>query len=108
MFKRILSMLLAVAVMASMLVIPSSAAPTLDEAMKEVNIYAKDKDLDWLTMYHKVKKQNYTYYNYVSPQTHVSKQIPAYCVDPRLYGVPAKVPEGDYIRYSAQETVSDP
>ena len=54
-----------------------------------------------------VKTQWYTYYNYTSASGKTT-EIPAYCVDPRLYGVPAKVSEGTAIKYSASETITDP
>ena len=108
MTKRIVSLMLAVVMLASMLVVPTSAAPTLEEAMAEVDVFATNEDLDWLTMNGSVKTQHYTYYNYVSVQTGQTKQIPAYCVDPRLKGVPALVEEGTSIKYSAESTVNDP
>ena len=86
----------------------AKAAATLEEAMADVSVYAKDKELNYLTMNGSVKEQHYTYYNYQSAQTGETKEIPAYCVDPRLYGVPAKVPEGTPIHYSAESTITDP
>ena len=106
--KRIFSLLLAALTLFSVLAAPVSAASTLQEAMAEVNIYAKNTSLVWLTMNGAVKEQHYTYYNYRSVQTGATEQIPAYCTDPRLYGVPALVSEGTPIKYSATETVSDP
>ncbi len=108
MTKRIVSLIMAVVMLVGMMVVPSSAAPTLEEAMEEVNIYAKNDDLVWLTMNGAVKDQHYTYYNYTSVQTGQNKEIPAYCVDPRLYGVPKLVEEGTAIKYSAESTVNDP
>ena len=108
MSKRILSLFLALLTIVGMLALPASAAPTLEEAMREVNVYARNDDLNWLTMNGSVKTQHYTYYNYVSVQTGQTKEIPAYCVDPRLYGVPALVEEGTAIKYSAESTVNDP
>ena len=107
--KRILSMLLALVTLLSMLPIPANAASTLDEAMAEVNVYGKKEDLNWLTMNGSVKVQHYTYYNYRSPFSGETKEIPAYCVDPNLYGVPALAPdEGTPIKYSASETGNNP
>lgn len=105
--KRILSLMLTVLTIVGA-VPTASAAPTLEEAMAEVSIFARNDDLDWLTMNGSVKTQHYTYYNYTSVQTGQTKDIPAYCVDPRLYGVPALVDEGTAIKYSAESTVSDP
>ena len=94
--RKIISALLVMITVLGMLPAGVLAASSLEEAMEEVNIYAKNEDLDWLTMNGAVKIQHYTYYLYQSPQTGELAQIPAYCVDPRLYGVPALVPEGDY------------
>ena len=90
--------------------LPTSAlaAPTLEEAMREVSVYAKNTDLNWLTMNGTVRTQHYTYYRYTSVLDGSTSEIPAYCVDPNLYGVPALVPEGTGIRYNCSETVSDP
>ena len=106
--KRIIALFLTVITVFGLLAAPVSAASTLEEAMAEVNIYARNTDLNWLTMNGSVKTQWYTYYNYRSPETGTTNEIPAYCTDPRLYGVPAKVEEGTAIKYSASSTVSDP
>ena len=108
MSKRLCSLLFALFVLIGSLLLPSAAAPTLEEAMRDVQVYAKNKDLNWLTMNGSIRTQHYTYYNYTSVQTGEQREIPAYCVDPRLYGVPALVPEGTPIHYSAESTVSDP
>ena len=101
MYKRIIALLLTVATVLSMFAVPASAASSLEEAMREVDIYAKDEELLYLTMNGQVKGQHYTYYNYTSVQTGQTKEIPAYCVDPRLYGVPSVVPEGTPVKYTA-------
>ena len=106
--KRILAIILAVITVFGMFAAPVSAASTLEEAMAEVDIYARNTDLNWLTMNGSIKTQWYTYYNYSPPQGGESREIPAYCTDPRLYGVPAKVEEGTGIKYSASSTVTDP
>ena len=106
--KRMISLLLVLVTLLGILPVTSFAAPTLEEAMAEVDIYARNETLDWLTMNGSVKEQHYTYYKYESVQTGQLKEIPAYCVDPRLYGVPALVPEGTPIKYTAPDTVSDP
>ena len=106
--KRIIALFLTVITVFGLLAVPASAASTLEEAMAEVNIYARNADLNWLTMNGSIKTQWYTYYNFYSEQTGETKEIPAYCVDPRLYGVPSKVSEGTGIKYGAQDTVSDP
>ena len=103
-----MTMLLAVLLLIGMLPTSALAAPTLEEAMREVSVYAKNKDLNWLTMNGTVRTQHYTYYRYTSVLDGSTSEIPAYCVDPNLYGVPALVPEGTGIRYNCSETVSDP
>ena len=108
MTKRVLSFVLALLMVVGMLPARVRAADTLEDAMAEVNIYAKDQKLNWLTMNGSVKEQEYTYYNYRSAQTGETKEIPAYCVDPRLYGVPALTSEGTPIKYTAESTVNDP
>ena len=107
--KRILSMLLAILTLLSMLPTPANAASSLEEAMAEVDIYGSKTPLNWLTMNGSVKTQYYTYYNYRSEATGQVTEIPAYCVDPNLYGVPVLAPdEGTPIKYSATEKGNDP
>ncbi len=105
--KRIFSMFLALVMLLGILPVTSLAAPTLEEAMAEVSIYGKYEPLEWLTMNGSVKTQRYTYYKYESPVSGRTKEIPAYCVDPRLHGVPVLAPDGTPFKYSASETMSD-
>ena len=70
--KRILAAFLAMITSFSLIVAPVKAAPTLEEAMAEVDIYARNADLDWLTMNGSVKTQWYTYYKYYSEQTSIT------------------------------------
>ncbi|MBQ9719475.1 MAG: Cys-Gln thioester bond-forming surface protein, partial [Oscillospiraceae bacterium] len=107
MHKRILSIILVLAAVLSMIAVPANAASTLEDAMADVNVYAEKTDLNWLTMNGSVKVLWYTYYNYTSPNG-TTKEVPAYCVDPELYGVPTKVPEGTPIRYGADHLETDP
>ena len=90
MLKRALSLTLLLAAALGLMLFPANAAPSLDEAMAEVDIYARDEPLNWLTMNGSVK------------------EIPAYCVNPTTNGVPQTVPEGTPIQYACRETVSDP
>ena len=108
MYKRIIAMMLTLATLLGMLAVPASAASTLEESMAEVDIYAKGEELVYLTMNGQVKGQHYTYYNYTSVQTGETTEIPAYCVDPRLYGVPSVVPEGTAVKYSSDGKNTDP
>ena len=108
MTKRITALFLTLLTIFSLVAVPANAASTLEEAMADVNVYARNDDLDWLRVNGAVKTQHYTFYLYRSEQTGQTKEIPAYCTDPRLYGVPALVPEGTAIRYGADGTVTDP
>ncbi len=105
--RRIISLFLALTALLTVLPITSLAAPTLEEAMAEVNVYGKHEPLTWLTMNGSVKTQRYTYYKYESPVTGQVKEIPAYCVDPRLRGVPVLVQDGTPVKYNASETMAD-
>ena len=73
MTKRIIAAFLAVLTIFSMLAVPASAASSLEEAMAEVDIYAKHDSLNWLTMNGSIKEQHYTYYLYTSEQTGQTK-----------------------------------
>ncbi len=105
--RRILSLMMAFTIIMSVIVVPARAASTLDEAMAEVNVYADKTDLNWLTMNGSVKTQWYTYYNYTSPSGKTT-EVPEYCVDPNLYGVPVKAPQGTPIKYGADHLETDP
>ena len=108
MTKRITALFLTLVTLLSCIAVPANAASTLEEAMAEVNVYARNDDLDWLRVNGAVKTQHYTFYEYQSELTGQTTEIPAYCTDPRLYGVPALVPEGTSIKYGADGTVTDP
>lgn len=108
MTKRITALFLTLVTLLGLVAVPANAASTLEEAMAEVNVYARNDDLDWLRVNGALKVQHYTFYLYRSEQTGQTKEIPAYCTDPRLYGVPALVPEGTSIKYGADGTVTDP
>ena len=51
--------------------------------------------------------RTYTYYNYVD-RNGQTKEIPAYCVNPNIKGVPQTVAPGESIKYLANEIGSDP
>ena len=65
--KRVLSLLLAILTVAGMFPSPAFAADTIEEAMAEINVYARNDDLAWLTMNGSVKEQHYTYYSNFAP-----------------------------------------
>ena len=52
--RKIISALLVMITVLGMLPAGVLAASSLEEAMEEVNIYAKNEDLDWLTMMLKI------------------------------------------------------
>ena len=55
----------------------------------------------------RVRTLIYTYYNYVNSKGE-TKEIPAYCVNPNITGVPQTVAPGESIEYIAEEKTSDP
>ena len=60
MYKRIIAMMLALVTVFGLFTVPASAASTLEEAMAEVDIYARGEELVYLTMNGQVKGQHYT------------------------------------------------
>lgn len=105
--KRFLSMLMAIVLALGMLPHSAFAAGSVDEALGEVDIYNGGSKFSYLSMNGRVQSFLYTYYNFVNSKGEV-KEIPAYCVNPNLYGVPQTVGEGESIKYLAQEKSSDP
>ena len=67
--KRIFSLFMVLVTMLSFFTFPGNAASTLDEAMADVNVYARNNDLNSLRMNGSVKVQHYTYYRYRSELT---------------------------------------
>ena len=105
--KRIISLMLTLAVALSLLVLPAGAASTPEEALGEVNIYSGGYSMNYLAVNGRVQIQSYTYFLYRNSAGE-TQEIPAYCVTPDQYGVPQTVPEGESIRYLAEEKASDP
>ena len=105
--KRIISLILTLAVALSLLVAPAGAASTPEEALGEVNIYSGGYSMKYLAVNGKVQTQSYTYFLYENSAGE-TQEIPAHCVNPNQYGVPQTVPEGESIRYLAEEKASDP
>ena len=105
--KRIISLMLTLAVALSLLILPAGAASTPEEALGEVNIYSGGYSMNYLAVNGKVQTQSYTYFLYENSAGE-TQEIPAYCVNPNQYGVPQTVPEGESIRYLAEEKASDP
>jgi len=105
--KRVVSMLLAVVMLLGMFPGVASAADSVEEALGEVDIYNGGQKLSYLSINGRVRELIYTYYNYVDRNGN-TKEIPAYCVNPNTKGVPQTVPEGESIKYLAEEIGSDP
>ncbi len=105
--KRVVSMLLAVVMLLGMFPGVASAADSVEEALGEVDIYNGGQKLSYLSINGRVRELIYTYYNYVDRNGN-TKEIPAYCVNPNTKGVPQTVPEGESIKYMAEEIGSDP
>ena len=104
--KRIISLMLTLAVALSLLILPAGAASTPEEALREVNIYSGGYSMNYLAVNGRVQTQSYTYFLYRN-SVGETQEILAYCVTPDQYGVPQTVPEGESIRYLAEEKASD-
>ena len=83
------------------------AANTEEEALGEVDIYNGGYELSYLTINGRIRTQDYTYFNYVDAKGQ-KKEVPAYCVNPNIKGVPQTVGVGESIKYLANERSSDP
>ena len=105
--KRLLTALLAMIMAFSILPTASLAASSVEEALGEIDIYNGGKELSYLMINGRVQKLIYTYYNYVNSKGE-TREIPAYCVNPNIYGVPQSVEPGESIEYLAEEKTSDP
>lgn len=105
--KRLLSLLLLLAIIAGILPSGAFAASSVEEALGEVKIYNGGEEMNYLCMNGIIRNQTYTYYNYVTDDGR-TKEIPAYCVNPTDPGVPQSVPVGQSIKYLANEKSSDP
>ena len=105
--KRLISMLLLVVMVLGMLPATTLAASSEEEALGEVNIYNGGQKLSYLSINGRIRELIYTYFNYVDSQGR-TKEIPAYCVNPNIYGVPQTVAPGQSIKYMAKEKGSDP
>lgn len=105
--KRFLSLLLVVATLMGLLAVPASAASSVTEALGEIDIYNGGYPMSYLPINGRNRELIYTYYNYVDSNGK-EKEIPAYCVDPNIRGVPQSVAAGESIRYRAEEIGTDP
>ena len=105
--KRLVSMLLALVMVLGMLPVTALAAGSEEEALGEVNIYNGEQKLSYLSINGRIRELIYTYFNHVDANGR-TKEIPAYCVNPNIYGVPQTVGPGESIKYIAKEKGSDP
>lgn len=105
--KKVISLLLTDVLIIGMLPLSAVAASTPEEALGELDIYSGGYSMNYLAVNGKVQTQSYTYFLYENAQGK-QQEIPAYCVNPNQYGVPQTVPEGESIRYLAEEKASDP
>ena len=105
--KRLVSMLLVLVMVLGMLPATALAASSEEEALGEVNIYNGEQKLSYLSINGRIRELIYTYFNHVDANGR-TKEIPAYCVNPNIYGVPQTVGPGESIKYIAKEKGSDP
>ncbi|MBM6917741.1 SpaA isopeptide-forming pilin-related protein [Intestinimonas butyriciproducens] len=105
--KRLLSILLVMMMALSILPTTSLAASSVEEALGEIDIYNGGTELSYLMINGRVRTLIYTYYNYVNAKGE-TREIPAYCVNPNITGVPQTVGVGESIEYLAEEKTSDP
>ena len=105
--KRLISMLLALVMVLGMLPATALAASSEEEALGEVNIYNGEQKLSYLSINGRIRELIYTYFNHVDANGK-NKEIPAYCVNPNIYGVPQTVGPGESIKYIAKEKGNDP
>ena len=105
--KRLVSMLLVLVMVLGMLPVTALAASSEEEALGEVNIYNGEQKLSYLSINGRIRELIYTYFNHVDANGR-TKEIPAYCVNPNIYGVPQTVGPGESIKYIAKEKGSDP
>ena len=105
--KRLIALLLVMVTVLGMLPVTASAASSEEEALGEVNIYNGEQRLSYLSINGRIRELIYTYLNYVDSNGR-TKEIPAYCVNPNIKGVPQTVAPGESIKYIAKEKGSDP
>ena len=105
--KQLLALFLALITVLGVLSTAAFAADSEEAALGEVDIYNGGYELAYLMINGAVKKQDYTYFNYVDAKG-VKKEVPAYCVNPTIIGVPQVVEPGESVKYLAEEKASDP
>ena len=105
--KSIISVLLVLVMLFGMLPTAAFAADSVEEALGEIDIYNGGVTMSYLSINGRNRELIYTYYNYID-RNGQTREIPAYCVNPNITGVPQSVPEGESIKYIAEQRGSDP
>ncbi len=105
--KKLLSLLLVLVTLLGIIPTSAFAADSVEAALGEVDIYNGGYELGYLSINGAVKKQDYTYFMYKGNDG-TTREVPAYCVNPYIKGVPQKVEPGESIKYLAEERSSDP
>ena len=105
--KKLLSLLLVLVTLLGIIPTSAFAADSVEAALGEVDIYNGGYELGYLSINGAVKKQDYTYFMYKGNDG-TTREVPAYCVNPYIKGVPQKVEPGQSIKYLAEERSSDP
>lgn len=105
--KKLLSLFLACVLLLGILPTSAGATDSIEAALGEVDIYNGGHELGYLSINGAVKKQDYTYFLYKGNDG-VTREIPAYCVNPTTIGVPKVVEPGQSVKYMAEEKSSDP
>lgn len=105
--KKRLSLFLVLVTLLGIIPTSAFAADSVEAALGEVDIYNGGYELGYLSINGAVKKQDYTYFLY-EDNNGVTREVPAYCVNPYLKGVPQTVEPGESIKYLAEERSSDP
>lgn len=104
---RIISALLVLVMLLGMFPTAAFAADSVEEALGEIDIYNGGVTMNYLSINGRNRELIYTYYSYID-RNGKTLEIPAYCVNPNIYGVPQSVPKGESIKYIAKERGSDP
>lgn len=105
--KKLLSLLLVLVTLLGIIPASAFAADSVEAALGEVDIYNGGYELGYLSINGAVKKQEYTYFMHRGNDG-TTREVPAYCVNPYIKGVPQKVEPGQSIKYLAEERSSDP
>ena len=92
--KRIISLMLTLAVALSLLVVPAGAASTPEEALGEVNIYSGGYSMNYLAVNGRVQTQSYTYFLSLRKRRRGDPGNSSVLRQPNQYGVLRQSPRG--------------